>query len=583
MKYIKHACGRQQNSMRGKAQQGFALIELIIVISISAILAIYANQELANRSQENIARGGGAYLLTVSQAVERYVFENFVELANSNTPTIHLPVGGVVAPVDPWHPTLQEIINLKRLLGGFPLRMPTRQVVRIDITKTGVCPGVSCQITSTVCTTTPITTGAQLNPPVRFDLAALMVEEQNGMGGQSRYGDGANIRGATLNVVNPMGNVEGIVCGSNLIDLGIYEAFVRIGDTRDPALMGPLTVAGATTFNGVTKINNTLDVTGPTNINNTLNVSNTATFGPCVTIEGGINGNAGFGCVLPNQLPVGYKGVISKDVVGSSNVLASDNPFAFTGANGNFALLTSRNALGVAEIITSGRAAADRLTPTGSYAVGAACTAADEGSIARVSTGSGLVTCGAGTWRTLSLQAAKGDFCSPEGSRATTAGSVGLLCVNGTYQAMSDIIRYGTPGAACSVYGATAIDTANNNEVLLCRTNLKLGMTSYKWIPLRDVTTHIVQVSADVVHNNDVIKKPYCADTISNRSLPTLQLVPKYTSTADGGTAVYAVDNGDTWTVMMKNGAGLELNGAVKPDNPNGLGTAVAQVFCYFP
>jgi prepilin-type N-terminal cleavage/methylation domain-containing protein len=547
--------GRRRNG-------GFALIELILVISISAILAIYANQELAAKSQETIARGGGTYLLAVSQAVERHVFLNFLDLEAGN------PVAGTA---NPLKPTIPELIGLNRLRVGFPAGMPTRQVVRIDITRTG-CPGAGCQITSTICTTTPITLGGAIT---RFDLATAMLEEQNGSGGQARYGDGANIRGAALNVPNPVGNVEGIVCGSSFVDVGMFDVFVRIGDTRDPLLAGPLTVAGATTLNGPTSVNNTLNVTGAATLQNNLTVNGSAQIGPCINLAGGPQGRAAFGCKNPADLPAGYTGgVRSVDVVANGNLLASDNPALFTGANGNYALVTANNGAGVAEIRTSGRAAADRLTPVGQFAAGAACAVADEGSIARLLGGPGLVSCTVGFWRVFTFQAAANDPCSPDGATARDASGVTLVCVSGFFVSLDKYFRTGTVNAACAVPGTTAIDLASGNEAIVCRINLAGGVA--RWMRLRDITSNLVFVKSVEVAPNAVVVKPSCNGAASQAPVPIIQLIPKVWGTPDGGQAFYAVDNGGSWIVKMQDGLTSNLQGV-----PNAA--AIVQLYCYFP
>lgn len=553
---------RVNSAGQRKHSSGVALIELILVVSISAILAIYANQEIAARSTEHIARGGGTYLSTVAAAVERHVFVNFPDLSTGTD---------VAGTANDLQPTLAELVALNRLRAGFPLGMPTRQTVRIDIAPVN-CPGPGCQITSTVCTTTPITLGAAF---VRFDLATAMLEEQNGRGGQARYGDGANIRGPALNVPNPMGNVEGIVCGSSFVDVGLFDQFVRIRDTRDPDLQGNLTVAGNTTLNGPTAVNNTLNVTGATTLQNNLTVNGAATVGPCINLAGGPQGRAAFGCANPNDLPAGYAGgVRSADVVAQGNILASDNPAAFTGANGQYAIATANNGTGEAELRTSGRAAANRLTPQGQFAFGAACAAADEGSIARLAGGPGLVTCTLGSWRTFTLQAAAGDACSPNGATARDALGRTMLCLAGVYVPMDEVFRTATPGQACTALGATAIDTANNNATLICRINLAGGTA--RWMRLQDVTTQLVFVRAEEVAPNAVVTKPTCNGSASQPPVAVIQLIPKVWGTPDGGQAFFAIDNGGTWTVRLRDGLNNNLQGV-----PNAA--AIAQSYCYFP
>jgi hypothetical protein len=118
-------------------------------------------------------------------------------------------------------------IPLTDLNPGFPLgALPTGQSVKINITPSG-CPGVGCQITALVCTATPVTLGGD---DTRFDLAAAMVEAQNGSGGQSLHGAGATIRGPILNVPNPFGNVEGIVCSASTLDSAPFLRFIHSKD-----------------------------------------------------------------------------------------------------------------------------------------------------------------------------------------------------------------------------------------------------------------------------------------------------------------------------------------------------------------
>lgn len=393
---------------RGHRAGGFALLELVLAITISAILAVYLNAEIAGQEEESIARGGGVYLKTVASALERYTYLNWDNLSAGTS---------VAGTANPLSPTIPELIAMQRLNTGFPVAMPTRQLVRIDIARTG-CPGVSCQLTSTVCTTTPVRSFG--TGPTRFDLSYAMLDEQKGSGGQSRQGDGANIRGAALNIPNPNGNIEGIVCGSSFVDTGLWSQFVRIRDTRDPDLQGPLTVAG--------------DVAAKQKL----------TVGDCINMDGTVagGGRAGFACTDRDDLPAGYTGgVRSVDVVGNKNVLVSGAPAAFTGSNGNYALLTTDNGAGSAEIRTSGRTAGDRLTPLGAYVPGTACNAADEGSIAKNASATGLVVCESSIWTTMRKSGVVGQPCSPDGAVGTSPGGLALYCQSGIWTLLAD--RFG--------------------------------------------------------------------------------------------------------------------------------------------
>jgi hypothetical protein len=403
---------------------------------------------------------------------------------------------------------------------------------------------------------------------VRYDLAQTMVDVQGGSGGQSLMNAGAVIRGPVLNRPNPLGNVPGIVCGSGVVDTALFDRFVTIGDTRDPNLAGPLTVAGATTLNGATTINNNAAVTG------TLSAGGDTSVAACAKILAA-TGRAGFGCANPSDLPAGYTGgVRTPDLVANQNMLASDNPSGFTGANTNYVLATANNGSGQAELRTSGRAAADRLTPLGQYAAGAGCAAADEGSIARRSGAvTGLVVCQTGSWRAMSTSAASGDACAVEGSVATGSTGVQLICLNGAFAGMDTILRGATPGTACPTEGILGLDTSNNNSSLICRANPAPGGGVARWMRLNDLTSNLSFVSASEVTEGAVIVKPACTPAGGMSGIPVLQLVPKTFSSADGGYAFYA-DNAVSWTARMRSGSGGLMAGTPY---------AVAQVYCYYP
>lgn len=532
------------------------MIELIVALTISAFLAIYANAKLAQESKTSIAQGAGTYLSVITSAVQVHM------TANWNLYSAGSAIPGVAIPLKP---TLAELQALGRIRPGFPLVMPTRQIARVDILRQN-CPGANCSLTATVCTTTPV---AFDSTTVNWDMANTMLEAQQGNGGQSRINDGANIRGPALNVPNPVGNVEGIVCGSTMLDTTLYNSFVRINDTRDPNLQGPLTVAGLTTLNGGANIN------GPTAINNDLSVSGKTTNGPCLTLEGGTNGRAGFGCQSPDNVPSGYTGgVTSTDVIAQGNILASSAPAGFTGSNGNYALVTANNGTGAAEIRTSGRAAADRLTPLGSYTPGAACTAADNGSIAQSTGGNGLVLCSSGVWRLLSTQATANAPCTVAGAMAVDATGQSLICIGNKWVGMSQLYQTGVIDQACPTVGVFALDPNNNYEQLFCAQNLAGG--SARWMRLRDLTTHFVLVNTVEVTPDAIVVKPTCSAAASQIAQQVIQLIPKVTSTSDGGIAVYAVDNGSAWTVKMQNGHGTNLTGSP-------TAAALAQIYCYFP
>lgn len=541
-------------SVPRKGLRGFMLVELLIVVSISALLSIYLAAKNRQEAEESLAEGSATYISQVASAAQQHVLLNWNNYANNTA------VAGVAVLLQP---TIPELVALGRLNGGFPSgagSLPTRQTLAINITRNS-CPGATCQVQVLACTTTPVTLGGTTT---RFDLASTMMSKQGGSGGQSLQNAGSFIRGPALNVANPMGNVEGIVCGSGNVDTALFDRFLTLNETRNPNFQGPVSIAGAT------NINNSLAVTGPTTLSGDTSV------GGCARIIA-LTGRAGFGCENPNDLPAGWTGgVRSRDVVVNGGLLASSNPAGFTGNNGQYAFVGVQG--GVAEVRTSGRALADRILPTGAYAVGAACAAADEGAIARASTG-GLVTCRTSVWRPLNIYATAGATCSPEGSMADDGTGAKLLCINGTYITMTSLRPLATAGGACPSVGATAYDAATNTEMLICRTNPAGGTA--RWFRLRDLTSSLQFVQSYEVSDitkgvaSGRIAKPTCSAAAGMSATPLIQLLPKALSTSDGGLALYAVDVGTSWDIYLRNGSNNVLGGSPSP-------RALANVFCYF-
>jgi type II secretory pathway pseudopilin PulG len=548
-------------SAHGRAQRGFLLVELIVYLGLVAMLAIYANKKLVAEAEESLAIGAGVYLQAVSSAAQRHVLMNYSAYANNT------PVPGVAVLLQPMVP---ELIALGRLNSGFPGgadQMPTRQTALVTVTRSAACPGSGCQVMALVCTTTPVSLGS--GTP-RFDLASTMVTAQNGSGGQSLYGTGgATVVGPALSQANPVGAVEGIVCGSGLVDAGMYSNFLTLADGRDPNFQGGLTVTGSTNFSGTTTVG------GPFTASSTAALNGTTTVGGCITLST-VSGRAGFGCANPSDLPAGYAGgVRSVDVVASGAIVASNNPSTFTGANGNYAYLGVNG--GVGEVRTSGRAQADRLVPAGAYPIGSACSAADEGAIARDAAGTGLITCRTGLWRSLATFAAAGSACSPNGAIADDGTGSRLLCMGGIYQPMSNLWAAGTPGAACVNQGTVAYDALSNNELLLCKTNPAGG--SARYMRARDVTSNLVFVQSYEVTDNSVgsgtVTKPTCSPASGMSATSVIQLIPKVYSSGDGGVAAYAVDTGAAWSIYLRNGNNAALTGTPSA-------RAIANVYCFF-
>lgn len=543
-----------------RPQAGFTLVELIIVLSISAIIAVYAQARIVHDSEEVLAQGSGTYIQQVAAAAEQHALTNYEALAAGTD---------VPSTADDLHPTIPELIVEKMGLNpGFPSgpgSMPTRQEVRIDVLKQN-CPGANCTLQTLVCTTTPVTLGSA---NVRYDLAQVMVDLQRGIGGQSLQTNGATIRGPVLNTPNPFGNVPGIVCGSSTVNTALFQQFVRVRDTRDPNLQGNFTVEGATTLNGPTTVNNNLSVAGDVDAG-TVNVNNCVRLLP--------NGRGGFNCLNPDDVPAGMSGgVRTVDVVADRNVVTTDLGSGFNGANGNFARMTSVNPLGEAEVATSGRMAGNRLVPTGSFVPGTACAdPAAIGKNANLPNGS-IMLCTSGVWTPVVTVAAAGGVCNLEGLGATDPAGRQLYCFQLRWTLLSDFLPAAVDGGGCGAYAPGTLGYAGapgTKNAFLCRMNPATGAS--RWNRLQDITTNLVFVSSTEVRNGQVVPKPVCQNGAGAAPVALPQLIPKVESSGDGGFSRFVTDNGATWTVQLLNGSGGALAGSA-----GALATLV--ISCYYP
>ena len=530
------------NMRARRRQRGFTLVELIVALSIAAILGIYAQARVAKESEEQIARAAGTYLRQVAGAAEQYALSHFDDLGNG------VDIPGVANDIAP---TIAELIADQKLPGGFPSTpgaMPTRQSLRVDVVKTS-CPGTGCAIVTNVCTTTGVTLGSA---NVRYDLAQVMVDQQDGTGGQSSYTTPAAIKGPSLNIANPNGAVAGTVCASATLNTAMFQQFVRVRDPRNPDLQGDLSAVGNLAITGTSSLTGNVTAAG--------NVS--------------VTGSGGFGGVDPVAVPAGMKGVNSQDIFAAGNIVATDQGAGFAGNNGNFVAMTT-NSGGEAAVVTSGRMAGQRLIPTGSYMKGTACVEAGALGLSATEASGSLVVCSSGRWTPLTTSAVDGGACSMEGQGASDPDGLTLYCTGGRWTSMKQYLEPAYDNTACANVGQVGYSAATLGvkKAMLCRVNPQGGAAA--WKRMEDITTNLVFVRSLEVAEGTVVPQPVCLNPGNPGATPIIQLIPKSESTADGGLVRYAEISGSNWIVRMRQGtAGTPM--------PAGS-TSIAYVQCYYP
>lgn len=405
------------------------MVEVSLALLISALAAIGVLREnLRVQTMEN----ANIEADTIDQyriALQNYADDAYQDIQRNLPVTrngVTLPVGAGLGQT--MQPTVAQLVALQYLPAGFPAG-PTLSdngtfQNRILRTPAG-CVTIACNIEGLAWVSTPYyirgteTTTRETNGPVISQILSRL----GGYGGTSIDGFTANLTssGGVGMGPNPLpGAPAGVVAVKFGMTASNLLQFVRLGDVRDPNLLGNLTVAGNLAAGGNTALTGTLTVAGATRldgftqVNNNLNVTGLTTLGGATTIN------------------------------------------APTTMNG---LLTVN-----AGITATGRVAGNTFVPTGIFSEGAAC--ADDGAIGKSATG--MLVCSAGVWRPSTKFSSIGAPCV-DGTTAMgpPPQNIGLLCVNSVFRGMDTIIYTGAENTPCPVEGRTAQTPAGTE--LICK------------------------------------------------------------------------------------------------------------------
>ena len=358
------------------------------------------------------------------------------------------------------------------------------------------CPGALCSLTAIVATpgslVVPRTAGQ-----ARYDLAATAVAAMQGAGAASYPDDTTVLLGATYSIANPVaGNPGAVVAVAGFLNTASYHLFVRINDTRDPALLGDLSavgnllIQGTTILKGDATLEQALGVTGAVTVGSTIAATGT------ITSIGSVGAGTAAGCSLAEMLANGQ--IISRsDCAATPATLSTIDPATGTltlAANGVTRVTATSTGTANVSVRSATNLLRTRITDTGvleTYdATGAVVNASMDG------------TAGRGTMRVVNI---------------TTTGSVGAACVTGNDVVLdstgtgsivtciggfwrSSTLLSGTAGAACVTAGALAQDGAGIG--LICR-----GGT---WQNINDRVSRSVAMARYLVTDQTVIPKPVC-------------------------------------------------------------------------
>jgi len=233
--------GRRRGRPVPGQQAGVFLLELGLALMLALIGAIWAGAQVMQAVRDGQAEATGNYLLAIKGAMDGAIAGNFHAYARGLPLT---SADGATRFANPMAPTLAELRTLGHLPSSFPDLTPAGQSVLIKVQRDAArCPGIGCRVEALIHTTTAFRGRTE---DVDYQAAALAVSTMEGWGGAAWFDQPDKIRGTAFTQDNPVSaSAGGIVGVMAMLDTSMWNQFVRMGDDRDPALQGNLSVNGS--------------------------------------------------------------------------------------------------------------------------------------------------------------------------------------------------------------------------------------------------------------------------------------------------------------------------------------------------
>ncbi len=558
---MRSPCAPSRACAGGNRQRGNAVVFALLGLLISALGAVGVIQGNRLQAKHEAGNGEATILDNLRGATNNAIFEGMGLIQSGAA----FGKGGVtITPVDVdgalvWRPTVPQLVAMGYLPAGWAATTSTLNDAPYTIAFTRVpagCAAAACNIEGHVVLEGPIRSG-----PSDSDGAVIgpILARIGADSGVSLPMDPAHIQGfgKTWSMDNP---VAGQPAGVVAIRVGTassgFGQFVRIGDTRDPSLLGNLTVAGNTLFgDGTThsEFRSALQVDGqPVDVRD-------ASGAACVSLRpdgvvdiqcsGSLSATTGvFHDVSGRMTTIASTGLVTSGNVAADGGLSTPAMTAFS-ADDPHALVVKAGDLFVRN-------------PAGTALLRVAANG-------DVTAGNDLVATGAVTAQRLTLSASvnEGDACSA-GQVAMMASGGLATCQGATFRATA---RYARLGGACATPGLQAVDSATA-DALVCRSGY---FASQSWL-----TSSRVYMAGFAVHHGDFIAAatalPSGCPATSSPIAPqaTIFLLPQTDSETPGNPVLNrnATWTGTGWTISLTDGTGAATTSNV-----------VAEVYCLYP
>lgn len=400
------ALTRTRIKIRPRRQKGYLLIELGLVLIVSTILLASQFSQILNGLDETNAKSTAEYAKEVQSGVNRYIEENLQALKTSNA------VAGFALPLQPTIAQLQA--SPAKYIDA---RLSARSALGLDfiivITRDAACnvsaDDPACVISGVVHSTAAYRdTGGQVRTDV-LGIALAAIGKDGAMSyaenpGQLRFQGGTTM-------INPVAGTAGILAiriGNNSGITALLNPYYRLDGSR--RLTGPMN-ANSQDINNV----------GNLEVENTLRTQD-------------INVSGALGLVGSGAAPgtaCGSEPIVRKSTSGSALVICSGGTWQLVGNVVN----------GISE--------------------GAVCSSA--GQIGSNATGVSYI-CNGSVWSSVNTTAALNAACAPDGRLAMAVDRVQLVCKNGRYVRLMNLLTKSVEVSRVLIADGTIVTKPTNCE-----------------------------------------------------------------------------------------------------------------------
>ncbi|RYF56260.1 MAG: prepilin, partial [Comamonadaceae bacterium] len=221
---------------------GIALVELTLVLALMTLLAVWGVQTLVDRARDAAAQAAGTWMVEIRHGVLQMLGSHFDALAKGESPR---SASGEVLFDDPLNPGIEALKRAGHLPASFPTRSAMGFSARVMILRDRRCPGEGCRLDALVLTDAPVLDRGRVDS---MGIAQMLMATQ-GWGGQVAARAPGRLVGTAVDMPNPVAPGApawpvGTVAAWAGLDRESTRQYLRVGDTRDPAFQGSVTVAG---------------------------------------------------------------------------------------------------------------------------------------------------------------------------------------------------------------------------------------------------------------------------------------------------------------------------------------------------